>query len=253
MQHPLPSAPDLKVYYDESYGEGLYKEFIDASDMKRDTARYRFKKIAKYVKKGKLLDVGCSDGLFVKEASQNGVEAEGIDISKVAIGRANKIGVKASCTDLKSFSPGYRFQTITGFDVLEHVLDPDVFIRAAKNLLEPGGQLILSTPNINSIQRSIMKKHWYFYIPEEHFFYFNPAITKRLLSKIDFEIVKCERLFKPLTLEYGLTQFAAYNPIIYKMLKFITAMLPDKINKHIFLFYIGEMMVIARNNNCYYA
>ena len=216
--------------------------------MKRTTASYRLKKIKCHISDGRLLDIGCADGVFIQQARHAGIEAEGIDISQVAVEKALQLGVPAYCRDIFDHNPEYKYETITGFDVLEHVLDPIKFLDSLKRLLKLGGVLVLTTPNRLSLFRMLMGKRWYFYIPEEHLYYFDPITVRQFLEHRGFDLVNCKRISKPLTIKYGLTQFAEYNPMIYKILNAFSLILPGKFLNTPMPFYIGEMMVVARNN-----
>ena len=130
---------------------------------------------------------------------------------------------------------------------MEHVLDPVEFFDCIKRLLKTGGILILTTPNRSSIFRRLMGRRWYFYIPEEHFHYFDPNTANRLLDSKGFDLISYERFFKPLTIEYGLSQFAEYNPAIYKIINALSIFMTKRLLKTSIPFYIGEMMLIARN------
>ena len=246
MQFPLPDIEDLKKYYNDSYRDGLYKEFVEASHMKMVNAKYRFNKVKSYLSSEKILDVGCSDGHFLKILENQGNEAEGIDISEVAVSQARLKGVKAYCAELDTFTSKLKYNTIIAFDIIEHLLNPLDFIDAIKTHLNKGGNLILSTPNKRSVFRRIMGKNWYFYIPEEHMHYFDNVTIQKILERNGFSIIKQSRFSKPLTLEYGLTQFKIYNPIIYKILKLVTSILPKKFNTIPIPFYIGEMLTVAK-------
>jgi SAM-dependent methyltransferase len=242
--YPVPSDSELKEYYDSSYNEGLYKDFIEAVEMKVLNAAYRFGEVSKYIF-SPVLDVGCSDGHFLNILGKNSIEAEGIDISQVAVSHATNKGLKAVCTTLSAYNPVHKFKTITGFDIIEHLSDPAEFITQIKGLLEVNGFLILSTPNRNSVYRRLMRKNWYFYIPEEHLIYFDKKTIKTMLEKYGFKIVIQKRFLKPLTLRYGLSQFKVYNPFIYKILKMIVNILPENFVKKSIALYIGEMLIIA--------
>ena len=242
--YPMPTESELRAYYDSSYSEGMYKLFVEAAEMKSINANYRFREVSKYIK-GNTLDVGCSDGHLLNILKQNGLTAEGIDISQIAIDHAINKGLRAYCSTLAAFKPGYKYQAIIGLDILEHLIDPKDFILSIKELLEMGGSLILSTPNRRSIQRRLMGKYWYFYIPEEHMLYFDTRTIKMFLTRNGFTIVKMKRFLKPLTLQYGLSQFKEYNPFIYKVMRLFSNLIPDKLMNKSIPFYIGEMLVIA--------
>ena len=91
-----------------------------------------------------------------------------------------------------------------------------------------------------------MGSRWYFYIPDEHLFYFSRATIRKLLYKAGFETLRVSRTYKPLTYDYALTQFAEYNPFLYRILKGVAKILPARLKSAVVPLYIGEMMVIAR-------
>lgn len=247
-QYPLPTLSEIKAYYDDSYSDGLYKEFTDASNMKRLTAQHRFQEIYRYCRTGRWLDIGCADGRFVECARENGLDAEGIELSEVAVDQGKSRGVPITCTTIEDWNPLYRYDTITSFDVLEHVLDPVGYLQFAHRLLLPSGTLVLTVPNTGSMIRKIMGSQWFFYIPEEHLHYFNPSNIKLILERAGFKVRRCSWTFKVLTYQYALTQFKEYNPLIYNVLNLISKILPKKLLEMSIPLYIGEMKVIAMRN-----
>jgi 2-polyprenyl-3-methyl-5-hydroxy-6-metoxy-1,4-benzoquinol methylase len=244
-QHPLPTLSELSQYYNASYEEGMYQEFVEAIDMKKLTAQQRFKDIFKYCEPGCWLDVGSADGTFVACAQAHHLNAEGIELSQVAVKQAREKDRPVYCSTIQDWEPGYSYDTITAFDVLEHVLNPIEFLSSVHQLLLPNGRLVLTLPNQNSLIRKLMGKRWFFYIPEEHLHYFNPSNLRQLLQTLGFEVKKCGWAWKPLTYRYSLGQFKEYNPLIYRLLNSISTFLPQRVLDIPIPLYIGEMMIIA--------
>lgn len=243
---PAPTLQDLEAYYNTSYASGLYSLFLREAEMKRLTAEHRLARIRRFVSNGRWLDVGCANGALVKAARAAGYEAEGIDLSSVAVDAGRSEGLPLSVCTLEDWNPSYRYRTITGFDILEHVLDPLGFAKNVARLLEPGGVAVIAVPNTRSVFARVMGKSWWFYIPEEHLTYFQPDSIGRLYRRAGLEPVHSGRATKPLTLSYGLTQFKEYNPLIYRTLKTASYVLPQRAMDAILPFYIGEMMSVAR-------
>lgn len=248
-QHPLPSLAELKAYYDAAYADGMYKTFTDADEMKRMTAARRYREIAPRAIAGHWLDVGCANGVFMAHAAAQGHEVSGIDLSDVAVAQAREKGLDATCTTIADYAPGRTFDTITGFDVLEHVLDPGGFLDDARRLIAPDGRLFLTVPDTASIIRKVMGSRWYFYIPEEHLHYYDPSTIRLILARHGFEAIRVSRTFKPISYAYALTQFREYNPLIFKLLNAAGALLPRALKERPVPLYIGEMMVTARPAN----
>jgi 2-polyprenyl-3-methyl-5-hydroxy-6-metoxy-1,4-benzoquinol methylase len=243
--HPLPTLEDLRKYYDESYSAGMYKTFVAAAEMKRLTAGKRFEDIRPQVRPGRWLDVGCSNGVFVRAARERGMDAEGIDLSRVATDSGRREGLPLHCSTLEDFDPGYRYDTVTAFDILEHVLDPLGFMRSIRRLLAPDGRVVLTLPDAASLSCRLMGPRWYFYIPEEHLHYFHPASLANLLRRAGFRIQRCARAYKPLNFSYALTQFEEYNPLIFALLNPLARATPRPLRDMILPLYIGEMLAVA--------
>lgn len=244
-QHPLPSWVDLAAYYETSYQDGMYRLFSDADGIKTATAQLRFDSLSKYGRRGRWLDVGCSAGYFVACANQHQMQCEGIDLSAVAIETGAARGLSLHASTIEDWKPGYTYETLTCFDVLEHVLDPRHFLECARDLLSSRGTIVLTVPNLASLTRAIMGKYWYFYIPEEHLHLFRPDTLERLLTSVGFEITHRTAAYKPLTFNYSLTQFKEYNPTIHSILASLGRAIPTRLADAVIPLPIGEMTVVA--------
>lgn len=244
-QFPLPSPDELRRYYEESYGDGMYKEFVEAREIKKLTARARLDRIVPHCRAGRWLDVGCSNGVFVDVARQAGIDAEGIELAEAAVEEARRGGLPVCRGTIEQHDPNYRYDTIVAFDVLEHVLDPVSFLRAAHRLLAPGGSVVIAVPNQASLSRRIMGSRWYFYIPEEHLHYFNPSTLRRLIERCGFDARRCAVAYKYLTYGYSLVQFREYNPLLYRLLSFPARWLPRAAMEYPVPLPIGEMLMVG--------
>lgn len=248
FQFPLPSEQELTNYYDQSYRSGMYKMFADQSRMKALTASQRFSEIRRFVRPGRWLDVGCSTGVFVAQAEKQGMVASGIDMSEEAVAFATRNSLDCFVSRIETFEAESLFDNLTCFDVIEHVRDPVSFVRHANRLLKVGGTVTISTPNVGSLIRKVMGSRWYFYIPEEHLFYFDPRTITILLTRNGFEILRHAKTFKPLTYRYSMAQFREYNPGIFRTMALFASMVPKKSLDTPIPLYIGELQVIARKS-----
>lgn len=98
---------------------------------------------------GRVLDVGCGGGWFLRVAADRGWDAVGVDLSPVAVRRAREIlGVDAreGTVEAQAFAAG-TFDLVTLWNVLEVIPDPLALLRAARPLVRPGGVLHLRTQN----------------------------------------------------------------------------------------------------------
>ena len=102
-------------------------------------------------RRGRLLDVGCGLGYFVKRAaSVPGWEAFGYEISSQAVAYARETlgleNVFCGRVETSAFAPN-SFDVITLWDVIEHIPEPDALLSYLCSLLKQDGLLCMHTPN----------------------------------------------------------------------------------------------------------
>jgi SAM-dependent methyltransferase len=102
---------------------------------------------------GRLLEVGCGSGLFMKLAAAQGYQVEGIDADPSAIHAARHLyGLEnvrvLSAEELLAINPGDGlFDVICLFDVLEHLEEPLQVVRGLGQRLAAGGYLVCTVPD----------------------------------------------------------------------------------------------------------
>jgi 2-polyprenyl-3-methyl-5-hydroxy-6-metoxy-1,4-benzoquinol methylase len=147
---PRPTSEVLAKLYGADYyesfiaGAGLIGGNTEVSPVLRD----RLIEIEKQVGKGRLLDVGCGIGIFVKHAVEQGWDAAGLETSAWAAKEgANRNHIVIHNTDLADapIAPG-SLDVVHFNHVMEHVLDPVSTMTAARKLLRPGGILVVEVP-----------------------------------------------------------------------------------------------------------
>ena len=143
---------------------------------------------------GRLLDVGCGYGFFLKLMAQRGWQVEGIEIS--ATGREyarHTLGLEVSAQPLPRIDwPAAQFDVITLFYVIEHLADPRAVLTEVRRLLRPGGLLLLRWPHTTPLARLL--KPWAaslkLYQAPSHLFDFAPRTITRLLTDLDFQEIR---------------------------------------------------------------
>jgi len=126
--------------------------------------------------KGRLLDIGCANGDFLKIMEDSGFEVHGLEFSDHFI---NKYGLDIVRGDL--LDAGYNadsFDIITMWAVLEHVYDPVGYLREISRIMKPSGTLIFLVPNLKSIPFGVCHNDD---IPR-HLYIFSSQTIKRMLT-----------------------------------------------------------------------
>jgi len=87
-------------------------------------------------------------GQVVDRLIQSGYEAYGVDVSEPNIARARKVSDRCQVYDGRHlpFADSY-FASVGALNVLEHVEQPEAFIRELARVAEPGGRVVVSSPN----------------------------------------------------------------------------------------------------------
>ncbi|MBI3878282.1 MAG: class I SAM-dependent methyltransferase [Verrucomicrobia bacterium] len=94
------------------------------------------------------LDVGCGAGQVVGRLAEAGFEAWGVDVSEPNIERAKKFSERCLFYNGRTLPfPDKHFASAGALNVLEHVEQPEAFISELARVVEPGGRVVISSPN----------------------------------------------------------------------------------------------------------
>ncbi|MFO1034997.1 MAG: bifunctional 2-polyprenyl-6-hydroxyphenol methylase/3-demethylubiquinol 3-O-methyltransferase UbiG [Hyphomicrobiales bacterium] len=102
----------------------------------------------------RFLDIGCGGGLLSEPMSRLGAQVVGVDPSekniKTASVHAEEMGLAidyrvGTAEDLAA--AGETFDVILNMEVIEHVADPEAFVRSCLSMLKPGGLMFVATLN----------------------------------------------------------------------------------------------------------
>lgn len=145
----------------------------------------RLKLLKPYMKKSsRLLEVGCSAGMFLYHAKKHVREIVGIDFDQASAQyAAKKCNCKVYTTEItKTPLKKSYFDIIVAFQTLEHVQDPVGFVSDLTEYLAPGGILVIEVPNLHDILAYVfdLPNHYQFFYHSSHLWYF----TKKSLSKL---------------------------------------------------------------------
>lgn len=227
-------------FFEESYSEApCCPSGLDAAEKGRPTS----------ADKKKLLDVGTGTGALLDIALEFGFQAIGLEPDKKFVqkkgGRALRI--VNSTLEKSDFKPN-SFDVITMFDVLEHMQDLNSTLKKINLILKPGGLLVISTPNTNSLSFKLMGSNWP-HFKKEHVYYFSPKSLQILIKKYNFTIMKIANSLKALNLEYIAGYFTAFpTPFLSPLSRLINSILPRPLTQLPIFLPNGNMLIIARKS-----
>ncbi len=141
---------------------------------------------------GRLLDVGCGDGGFLRLAAGHGFAPIGFDYDARVVAQAKARGLDACAMEFSDFIAGCKpgeFDFVTMFDVLEHTPEPAWFFGQVKRLIRPGGHVVITLPNALRPLPWGREEHDF---PPHHFTRWTPDAMKDFLEREGFEVIRQE-------------------------------------------------------------
>ena len=102
-----------------------------------------------------LIDIGCGGGLIAEPMRRLGFEVTAVDASSENIGTARAhakqmgldIAYRAATVEQMVEAGAGPFDVVLTMEVIEHVADPEAFVRACSRLIAPGGMMVVATLN----------------------------------------------------------------------------------------------------------
>lgn len=146
FHNPRPSYDEITTFYERG---DQYNGWLAHESEREKLWHRRWRKMARYVGDGPLLDAGTGTGQFLHVIRQKVSSVFGTELSGRArdIARTNYGLDIIEADGVGSEWDSLRFCTITLFHVLEHVPDPGKLIRDCHELLNPDGVLVIAVPN----------------------------------------------------------------------------------------------------------
>ncbi|MEI6454920.1 MAG: class I SAM-dependent methyltransferase [bacterium] len=194
--NPRPPESEIEKYYqsDEYISHNAQKVTLTTTLYK--TARFfairdKFRIIKSYSNGIRLLDIGCGTGELLSYCAGKNYQVKGVEVNDGAREFARNfhhLEVTKNLTDLNSSSE--KFDVISLWHVLEHFYLLNESIQMIRDILLPGGTLIIALPNCNSWDARYYKEYWAAYDVPRHLSHFSYPTFKLLAHRNGFEVIK---------------------------------------------------------------
>ncbi|MGB9023582.1 MAG: class I SAM-dependent methyltransferase [Candidatus Bathyarchaeia archaeon] len=192
LEFTITDGFDARQAYGESYFKGtIYRDYVQEKAVRTRLFKEKLKLLDKYLPShGRLLDVGCAAGFFLKLASDLGYDCFGVDVSEYATRYAREtMNLRVfNGTVADAHFPDAFFDLITMWDVLEHISDFLAVLRECHRILRKDGILVVETLNTDSLLARLLGHKWPLYAPKYHLSYFNKRTLRLALELAGFKI-----------------------------------------------------------------
>lgn len=184
---PRISREELDRFYEHDYRQ-IYKT-SDNTDIEQQHAQHAYQLLQEErLLVGKLLDVGCSTGQLVKLVKQtDNCTAYGIEPNREHWELCWQQELDVANTTIEVYEPGFKFDCITMLNALEHVCSPMAVLNKLHGLLNDGGYLLVSVPDL--LNRTIHTSPDAF-LSNVHLYSFNHDTLMAYFIKCGFQPIK---------------------------------------------------------------
>lgn len=197
-------------------------------------AEMKVRWLARSHPRGRLLEVGCGEGHFVRAALRRGYRVSAIEPHP---GRARAVserfGIEVECALLEhSQQPPASYDVIYHCDLLSHFPDPDLALLRMVELLRPGGVLFFEVGCHGDIA-----PFWYRWLAEDSFprhrWLYSERGLQRLLDRCSLGILRRKRFgLAPHMLAYrGASSLLGYARVIQGMRPDSASPGPNRVRK----------------------
>jgi len=203
-------------------------ETAHARSAREKTSVRRFTTLRKQIpSRSRILEIGVRDGSFGAAASRE-YEYVGIDRAPAAARTARAKGLEVYCSTLSGFvNTGPAFDAITLFHVFENMPDPHDALARMKELLKPGGALLLTTFDTEGLLYLISERIRMAHNFRTHLILYSRSALIELLEHSGFEIVSVAPSFEYRDHKFLRHWITARFPVLAPLIHTILRILPD--------------------------
>ncbi|MCX5693080.1 MAG: class I SAM-dependent methyltransferase [Candidatus Omnitrophica bacterium] len=149
-------------------------------------SRFTSLNLLPFHKEGRILDVGCNNGLYLHLLKNLGWQVWGVEIDRNACKLAKELNINIFCGNLEEagFSESF-FDVVRLNQVLEHIPDPKKTIKEARRILKKDGKIYISIPNARSFAFFLFGDAW---LSTGHVQGFSPCSMKCFCGDLGLKI-----------------------------------------------------------------
>ncbi len=195
--------------------------------------------------KHRLLEIGCGNGFFLDEALKYGfAEVLGVEPSRAAVEQAPpriRQGIHVGILKEGLF-PDAHFSVICGFQVLDHLANPNAALSLCRRLLSPGGLAFFIQHDAGAWTNRLLGERSPIF-DVEHVYLFDRNTVEKIFFKNGFETL---RVF-PVANTYPLYYWVHLMPLPSRLKQFLTPRLrASRLGAAALRLRAGNLGIVAR-------
>ena len=184
----LVQAIGEPVYY--------YRDVIRASGVSTEMMNFRLDQYKNWVEENclqneKVIEIGCGRGEYLQIMEQVCANAYGLENMAESVNRGTADGHKIYKGFVETADyeiPGGPYKGFYIMNFLEHIPEPDVFLRGIVNNLTEDGVGIVEVPNFDMMTEKALFSEFM----QDHLLYFTKNTLRNILESNGFEVISCE-------------------------------------------------------------
>lgn len=211
VSNPPTDEERSRLYsFDAGYHASLVDDAASVAFHEREAA-LNLRALRSFAGSGRLLDIGCSTGLFLRALRDIGWVGQGLEYSPDSSRIAREqhgLDVKTGELRPDTYAAG-SFDIVTMWDVIEHVPDPCATLVQIHRILADDGQVLLKTPNADGLYPRVSLRlanrlgFWGHAEPPGHLFQFSVASLSTLAGRAGFRVVAVRHQRIPIGYSFG--------------------------------------------------
>ncbi len=168
-------------------------------DWKSGSHTERFERVRRYLEGRTVLDIGAGSGINRPDwmhAAVAGVATEtvGVELDADLAARARERGYDVRTADAQALDLGRTFQVVWAGELIEHLSCAGGFLDGARDHLDPGGQLVLTTPNAFAVSNFVYRIGGRPRVNRGHTCWYDETTLTQLLQRHGYEVVEVSYL-----------------------------------------------------------
>ncbi len=195
------------VYSDDYFfaGGAGYPNYLDEKKELYNSGLKYAKIVSKFIKPGKVLDVGCAAGFYLKGFEESGWKCLGIEPNETVASYGRKeLNLDIITGDLESLQTEEKFDLINLIEVIGSFHDLNAAMQKVQTLAKQEGLVLVESWDHSSKVARLFGTNWHEYCPPSVINWFTDETLSELFNYYGFDLVTTGRPSKKIKVSHAL-------------------------------------------------